>query len=350
MPPLRVTCKGCGRTLLLEEVFQGAYCRCRHCRALMHVEKTPLPVRSKKPARPETPLSAPLRGAAAGAISGATQRDELPRWWLALSGRASRVAQRVRSPGFVITTVSIIAVGLSGFAWYAATPRGAEPPPYLLGSDGSGFVDSAVVSADAAAALVMREGNPLAAYFGVPISKGTTGYVVDGDASMQDYINKLAVVTNAVNETNAFGGKKFGIVVAKDKDQEGQTVLEIAEPHTDLAQARTVLTCALATGKTNLVKAMATTVQWDADQIFLVLAKPLEAEEISLLSEKAAETGAAVNVIGLGQAAHQREQLTQIAARTGGQFRQIPDRLLEDWVTRVEQAREAAAENILATP
>ncbi len=346
MPPLRVTCQGCGRTLLLEEVFRGAYCRCRHCRTLMPVEKKPQPAtRGLRVARPDSPLAAGPRQPPAGKPA-----NDLPAWLLALSDRATRVAHRISSPSFVITAVSLVAFGLSGFAWYATMPRPAEAPPYVMAADGTLSDSGAQLSAEAAATKAMREGDPLAAYFGIAISNGVTGYVVDGDASMQDYINKLALVTNAVNEAHGFGEKKFGIVVAKDKDQSGQTLLEIAEPRTDLAQARTILTSGLATGKTDLVKAMATTVQWDADQIFLVLAKRLEAQEIALLAEKAGETGAVVNVIGLGEAARQREELAPIAARTGGQFRQISDRMLEDWASRVEQARDAAAEQNLAAP
>ena len=346
MPPLRVTCQGCGRTLLLEEVFRGAYCRCRHCRTLMHIEKKPQPaIRGVAVARPDSPLSRGPQRSPAGKPAA-----DLPAWWIALSEKATRVAHRVSSPGVVITAVSLIAFGLSGFAWYATAPRPAEAPPYLLVAEGTRADEGPWLSAEAAATKAMREGDPLAAYFGVAISNGVTGYVVDGDASMQGYINKVALVTNAVNEAYAFGDKKFGIVVAKDRDQDGQTLLEVAEPRTDLAQARTVLTSGLATGRTDLVKALATTVQWDADQIFLVLAKRLDAQEIELLAEKAGETGAVVNVIGLGEAARQREELAPIAARTGGQFRQISDRMLEDWAARVEQAREAAAEQTVATP
>jgi hypothetical protein len=173
-------------------------------------------------------------------------------------------------------------------------------------------------------------------YFGIPLVGKTIGYVIDADATMAPYIEEVAYVTNWVNETALMGSRRFGIVMGVSLD--GARIVEVAEPSADLEGARAVLLGRIPGGKTDLNRALAVTGNWYADQLFLVLSKPLDEGERDLLAQSVAQTGAVTHVIALGDAA--RQDLSPIARASGGTFMSVTDGQLD----RLVQTHAAATD------
>ncbi|MFH1419917.1 MAG: hypothetical protein ABII12_16715 [Planctomycetota bacterium] len=171
-------------------------------------------------------------------------------------------------------------------------------------------------------------------YFGVPIVSGTIGYVVDGDQTMAPFINDIAFVTNSVNESIPPGSQRFGIVQAVGGN--GRTFLEVHEPGSDLQGAQSVLLARLPAGNTDLSRALSIAAGWYADQVFLVLSKHIEQDELADLAEDAMQTQAVVYVIAFGAAANQ--DLSPIARPTGGRFVPVSDSDLEDFARRQRES------------
>jgi hypothetical protein len=159
------------------------------------------------------------------------------------------------------------------------------------------------------------------AYFGVPLEGRTIGYVVDGDETMAPYIDRLAFITNTVITSMEPGEYRFGVVQAVGRD--GRTFIEVYEPSSDLAGASAVLRSRLPGGKTDLSRALSAATNWYADQVFLVLSKPVEPQQLTALRQDALQTGAVTHVIALGEAA--KVDLSPISASTGGRFIRVSD-------------------------
>jgi hypothetical protein len=181
----------------------------------------------------------------------------------------------------------------------------------------------------------LRSANPITHYFGIPLSGKTIGYVVDGDATMAPYIDNVAALTNSVNEAIEKGTRRFGVMLAIERD--GKTVVEAAEPSTDLEGARAVLTGQLASGRTDLGKALSVASNWYADEIFLVLSKPVDQDQMAVLTQRAEQTSAVVHVIALGPAA--KQDLSQMAKATGGMYVSVSDDELTQLVERQNEAK-----------
>ncbi len=177
--------------------------------------------------------------------------------------------------------------------------------------------------------------NPITHYFGIPLSGKTIGYLVDGDATMAAYIDDVATLTNSVNEAIEKGTRRFGVMLAVSHD--GKTFIESAEPSTDLEGAKGVLLGRLASGRTDLGKALSVASNWYADQIFLVLSKPVDAKQMEVLKQGAQQTGAVVHVIALGGAAQQ--DLSPIAKSSGGTFVSVNDDEIKQLVHRQNEAK-----------
>ncbi len=321
--PLRLTCKGCGRDLVLDDAFQGAHCRCRHCRRLLSVPRLPNTASARSARRPDLPASLAARNAATPARA---------------NKKPARPPTRSRNPILArITTFRAIAalcftgVATLGVAVWVASGTQTSPGDLFAfawqSSPGAGVVAepthdirSIVLSAD-----------PKTAYFGIPLAGETIGYVVDCDATMVDYIDQVAYLTGRVNRSIEPGVRRFGIVQAIS-DPDGNRLIEVFSPTTDLVDATTVLHGHLAGGTTDLPGALAVTEPWYADQIFLVLSKRLDASDLELLIQNAQQSGAVTHVIALGEAASQKGELSRISDATGGAFMPISDALIEDLV------------------
>ncbi len=325
--PLRLRCKSCSRELLVEDVFQGAQCRCGHCRSLIHVPRVVSALGSRPAARPERPslahdplIPAPVRVS----TTPARAAPSAPR------GHRTSVGYRVGSGLFVFFTLSL------GVVVWRATE---EAPSRLTGSfrdDYRGDGEPAALEAQSAIATA----DPLFSYFGIPLVSGTIGYVVDSDSTMAAYLDDVAFVTHAVNAVALADSRQFGIVQAVS-DPEGRQILKVHEPSTDLVGARSTLTGTLAGGETDLPEALSLTTNWYADQVFVVLSKQVDEPQIEQLREQALQTGAVTHVIALGEAA--RQDLSSISEPTGGIFRPVSD---PDLGLLVARCREALPEDV----
>ncbi len=327
--PLRVKCCSCDCELVLDDAFGGSYCRCRHCRSLVHVPRNKAVGAARRANRPEQP---PFAGAREPAPAPVPVNVVTP----SPTGLGYR-AWQCRLHAAVATTVLIMTVGV-GLTIIHLTS--SPPLPQVVKLDMSEPLiddnpDQYVASDDPAVAI--RTVDPLENYIGFPLTGDTIGYVVDGDGSMADFIDRVAFITNTVNESEGRNPRRIGVVMATGREE--IIVSAIAEPSTDLIGARTVLTSRLPAGRTDLSAALRKTVGWYADTLFLVLAKPLDDGEIADLAEIAGQSGAVMNVIGLGEAAQQ--DLSPLAEKTGGKYLPVTDEMLTHLAERTEQSRQA---------
>ncbi len=329
--PLRIRCGQCHRELIIDEVFLGAHCRCQHCRCLIQVPHRPDRLAQRSGVRPAHP---PLKGgrrSASAAPSGSAARK---------TGRGPKaVMPRLRSPVVIGSIATLAVISLAAVTWSVSGPSTVGFGERIVVAD-TGSAASIVTTPPAhldSPLARFRHADPLTSYFGFGLDSGTIGFVVDGDIAMGTHIDSLAFVTNAVIGAMAPGEHRVGVVMATG--QQGRTLLEVMQPSTDLVGARTALTAQLPAGRTDLAKALATTANWYADVLFLVLAKPVSDAEMAILKENAEQSLAITHVIAFGQAAEQ--DLSPIAAATGGQFLPVTDEMLAKQVHRVQQAQQA---------
>jgi hypothetical protein len=322
---LRVQCVNCGRDLDLDAAFLGAHCRCQYCRSLMSIptnlssEKTTAAVG----ARPTRPALIGERTPSRRTAARATQPSRGPTW----AGLSSRA--RIGAAALAIVLVATVSLR------YGAFPTARRSTPIADKSTIKNEISDQSVADAADPKANLRAANPITHLFGIPLSGKTIGCVVDGDATMAPYIDSVATVTNAVFAAVEKGTRRFGVLLAVEHD--GNTVVEAVEPSTDLEGARAILVGRLASGRTDLSKALSVASNWYADEIFLVLSKPVDDRQMEILKQSAEQTSAVVHVIALGGAADQ--DLSPIAKATGGTFVAVADDELKQLVDRQNQAK-----------
>lgn len=341
--PLQLKCNSCGRTLVLEDVFQGAHCRCKFCRHLVEVPRSQRAA-ARSGDRPEAPaIIAPV--VAKESFSSPTYVEALPGRRMPTQVavvKGKRIAAPRFTPFRVAASFTFIGATLLGFVVWNATENGpvggldALTYSFEDDSDASDIIPAAGENPR----LAILRSNPHRSFFGVPIEGRTVGYVIDGDASMAPYLDKIAFVTNSVNNSYEHGSVRFGIVQAVE-NPDGARLYEVFEPSTDLAGATTMLHGRLASGVTDLARAFAVTDSWYADELFLVVSKRLPPSEIEYLTQMAQQSGAVTHVIAFGAAAEDAD-LAEISDRTHGQYVPVTDDLLNTLVARHEAAAEAA--------
>lgn len=335
--PLHLKCQSCERVLVLEDAFAGAHCRCQYCRTLLSVPaESPSSSGIRPSARPARPALKSEIGARIKPIAPVVEASRT-----ASRSHTNRNWHKILTPARISGTLAALAIAVVLPAWYLSAEGNRAG---TFGDDLASSVVSRVPPGASDSTIAMLTADPMSHYFGRPLTGSTIGYVVDGDSSMAPYIDKVAYLTNSVNGAIALGAKRYGI--AQAIGEEGQGLVEVAEPAGDLAGARNILTARLASGRTNLARALSVTSSWYADELFLVLAKPIDDDELSVLRQTAEQTGAVVNVIALGDAAKQ-SNLTEISDATRGKFIKVSDSSLDELVERQRKAELAAGEKIV---
>lgn len=339
--PLRIKCKGCGQKILVDEVFQGARCRCSGCRHLMEVPRVAAVAPQRPLFRPEHPPLLAHSSSRAAVI----QPRPAPR--AAKIAKPHPIFTKVTPFRVAASATVVFVIMLGGYVWHHTTPSNTKRTPSILDSGlaqrGATTTTEDVDTLDDAAigtsAVAILNADPKRTYFGVPLSGKTIGFVVDCDSAMSSYLDHVAFLTNSVN-ASLKAGTRFGIVQATS-GSEGNQLSEVFEPSTDLMGAATVLQSRLAGGKTDLTKALARTEGWYADQVFVLLAKHVDATEMQQLRQHAEQTGSVTHVIAFGEAA--KQDLSPISGATGGKFIPVSDQLLSDLV-KVHQEKMNEAE------
>lgn len=188
----------------------------------------------------------------------------------------------------------------------------------VVAGQGSGLVED-----DRYTSLLNSD--PRKTFFGIPIQGDTIGFVVDSDTTMLSHHRQLASITSVLNQALAASSRRFGIVeaVAINRDHR---VEKVSEPLSDLKGARSALQSMPTGGETDLPEAFAMSEAWYADEIFLVLSKKIDADEISLLTQIAQQSGAVTHVIAFGEAA--KQDLSSISDATGGRFVPVNNQIL----------------------
>lgn len=316
--PLLEKCRQCGRELLLEEVFQGAHCRCKHCRALFQVPRHPQYAAKRLEVRPAHPPIAQARAAAVHRRAHSAPSSS----FFVRHPRLASIASFRAVASFVVLGATLL--GVTAWTWSGPSGlRRTNPLAVLNRTAVATGQSSGLVEDDRYTALLNSD--PTKTFFGVPIRGNTIGYVVDCDTTMMPYYRELASITGVLNEALGQSSRRFGIVEALAKDR-GRSVEKVSEPSSDLKGARSVLDSTPTGGETDLPEALAMTEAWYADEIFLVLSKKIDADEISLLTQHAEQSGAVTHVIAFGEAA--RQDLSQISDATGGRFVSVNSQIL----------------------
>ncbi len=324
--PLRLRCQKCRRSLLVEDVFRGAHCRCQYCKNLIAVPRLKNDTDLKRSPRPERPTRSGRPMVRPRRTPSSVTRTRSP---------LNRLVDRLGSHRALGIAIVMAASTLCIAAWTITSTTGITSADRnvsrlrIYGIEPSAEGEPA--SEDAMVALL--SGDPLKSYFGIPIEGDTVGYVVDCDGTMAPYIDQVAFITDGVNAMIEPGTRRFGIVQAVN-DTDGHQLTEVRTP-SDLPGASTILQSRLAAGETNLPGAFAITESWYANQIFLVLSKPLEEQEIGLLTQHAEQSGAVTHVIALGEAASQ-QSLSAISDATGGSLMSVSDSMLNQLVARYD--------------
>ncbi|HWL92310.1 MAG TPA: hypothetical protein VNT79_02145 [Phycisphaerae bacterium] len=339
--PLQQKCNSCGRTLILEEVFRGAFCRCKHCRRLLRVPAAqPRTRTAPRPEHPEYQLY-DLADAPPAAVQAVTSPAVVPvivKVPKAVTGKLTRL-RLVAS--FVLTASSSLGVAVWALTGPPAPHQGVVVP---LAASLDKLDDGGEIPENFAAEnprLAIARMDPLRSYFGIPLRGKKIGYVMDGDATMSPYGEKLAFVTNSVNGAMSKDVRGFGVVRAEG-NRRAVRVIEDVQPARQGAAGGMMLSGRLAADETNLTRAYAVTREWHADELFIVLSKWLPAVEVSALEQLAAQGEAVTHVIALGHAA-ENVNLRRVAEAGGGQFVAISDGLLDALVGRHEKAGPESA-------
>lgn len=332
--PLRMKCTSCGKDLSLDPVFAGASCKCPRCRNVLHVPRAGQEAAARptqRPAMPPLAAAAPTRikfRASAPAQRSGSQAAK-PTRWSSASYLPRTLTAKLLTGG--VAACLFIGVGLTVWLW---TGEGRSEPPTIVAMTPPVVATPVEPSPPALwdPKTAILESDPKTSYFGLPVEGKTIGLIVDNDRTMAPFIDRLAAVTNSLTRSEHLQGRRFGIVRPANRDR--SNIVEVAEPSGDLEGARSVLVSRVPTGDTDLPRALLTTRGWYADQLFLVLSKPVDDAQMALLTQAAEQSGAITHVVALGQAAEQ--DLSPIAAATGGRFIPVTDDLLDDLVRRSE--------------
>jgi len=325
--PLRLKCKHCAKELLLEEAFRGAGCRCQYCRHYMRVPagaSAAATFTMDRPVRPPLATETVSRAAKPShTVSRAAKAAPAPtRWYRVVHSRSAALA---------VVLLAVCSVSVSAWSLRGRTPR---PPNTPLIAATSSREDVTAEDEPANDAVALASNDVRRTYFGVPVEGNVVAYIVDADQAVSPYIQQLSYITNMTKESNKSAARRQGIV--RPELRQRFSIVGIAERERALDGSEAALSPQLPAEGIDFPQAFTTAANWYADQIFLVVARPIASSEIDGLAQNAEQTGAVTHVIALGQAANQ--DLSAISNATGGRFIQLSNDQFNDWANRYKNA------------
>ncbi len=309
---LRVKCRGCRRVLSLDDSFAGAVCRCRHCRALTDVPRSPSRIEAARN-RPEQPPLAASTGRVAG------QHASLPTSSWTRHRRFIAIAS-------LFSSAAVIAV----IVWMATGDDASGSRFDDLASAGAAVV-SAEDGLPGGETLLGQDEGPMATrdasintFCDIPAIGRTIAFVFDRHESMTPYMDKLAFMTRSTAAKMVTHGQaRFG-VVASSADWPLLSAPR-AVTKANVIAATSILYGGFSRQPTDLVKAVRPVADWRADQLFLVLARPVRPDRFEALLQRLQETGARTDIVALGPAARNSGDLARLARATGGVLMALGD-------------------------
>lgn len=217
------------------------------------------------------------------------------------------LARNQRRVGLVLGATALI---LIGWSWVGLGPRADVADPGVASKDSLalGPLDQTALT-----------------YFGIPLRGQDICYVVDGDESMGEFIDKIMLHAIATNASIKPGVCRMGVIQAIGIDD--QTQLEITPLSSNLRLAAAKIKTKRPQGETDLALAMRAAAGWNVDQIVLVLAKGATPSEIEALRQEAIRTGAVVDVIAFGEASNL--DLSALTEASGGRVARISNEELQ---------------------
>ena len=319
--PLRYKCVRCAQELLLEEAFCGAGCRCQYCRAYMRV-----PHRPNAAARPSRPQHPPLSAAV-------HKLPNLPRPLPESAPARVPTGQPLfRRRTMIAAGVSLAIIMTASTAW-TLTRRTTSNNDRLLAINNPPSTAAQVGPAPKGAKPKSRAADLQRSFYGVPVDGQVVAYVVDSDAAIAPYLDRLSFAANFVNQSIK-GARKFGVV---RPDQPARpSLMGMTQSNNSLAESDTTLSAQLSQVPLDLSHSLVTAASWPADQVFLILAKALSDADIDALTDAAEKSGAKTSVIAVGPAA--KQDLSKISDATDGRFIPLTDAKVANWSQRYQAA------------
>ncbi len=334
---LRVKCRGCRRVLSLDDSFAGAVCRCRHCRALTDVPRSPSRIEAVRN-RPEQPPLATSTGRVTG------QHAKLPTSPWTRHRRFIAVAS-------LFSSAAVIAV----IIWMATGDDASGSRLDDLASAGAAVVSAEEGLPGGRPPLGQDEG-PVAArdasintFCDIPANGRTIAFVFDSDRSMAPYMVRLAYMTQSTAAGMVTHGQaRFG-VVASTADRPALAAPR-AVTEASVIAATSILYGGFSREPTDLVKAVRPVANWRADQLFLVLARPIRPDRLEALLQRLQETGARTDIVALGSAARDSDNLARLARATGGVLMALGDDRFAAIFRDVQASSESALQQFEKEP
>jgi hypothetical protein len=187
------------------------------------------------------------------------------------------------------------------------------------------------------ATLIDTEGR--LTYFGLPIVGNAVAIIVDSDPAITPYREHLSMATRIVRDASTGANRNLGIIQST-----GQRRMSLAEvAHRDnrtLEGAEIALSPKPPPEGLDFRAALTIALNGYADQVLLVLARPLDSNQIEALAQSAEQTGVTTGIIAMGPAA--KQDLSALSDATDGNLVSLSQDRFNEWV---EQYRQSTASN-----
>jgi len=312
--PLRIKCSHCRKTLVVDEAFMGLRARCGRCRGVLEIPMDPkrAPARpAQRPARPRLASERPVKTR----VKSRAALDTASGWTAVLRTRTALAA---------MVAFGVVLIGAVSWTLIGGSPESTRDQ--LASGTASETIERLEERGALPVFLARVTPEQLKSQFiGVALRGDVVGIVVDRDPTMASYMQPVADIANALSNAQR-GERRLGILRARTGEPD-RVAFSPTNALLPMKHAEPTLRVQPIKDQTDLGQTLGIAAEWHADQLFLVLAKPLASGEIEALSSQARETGAVMHVVGLGAAA--QTDLTPIAQATGGSFIPLTDAELE---------------------
>lgn len=305
---------------MLEDVYEGAHCRCAFCHTHQLVPPATHPPRPSVP-RPDQPglRLEPLRGSGALALSTNVSID-IPR----LPDAEPRKKLTWFHAGASAFAALVIVASMLTWNWSESINQGTT-------LDGSRLAAGSMSAVRAEVAQMLAQSDE-DDFFGIPIGDAKTSIVIDNRDDMPDYTGDVARLAYSAVQFARSNNGAMSIVEARlaragNNDKDPYYALPVLR-----IQSVRKRTDELNGVDSNLAAAIELASVSKPEQIVFVFAKPMDADEKEELEAAIRHTTVPVHIVALGDAASR--SYASLADISGGKFIPVSDTALQQLVSR----------------
>jgi hypothetical protein len=339
---IAINCTHCQQRLEMDEAFAGGVCRCQHCGTIQTV-----PSHLKRSAAPAAAVKVPGSGSGSVGHSGSgldELADVVASSGLArssLEARKGRLAQRNgprvaagasapvdyatpkrSAPPLVAALLGagLVVLALLGVVVYFVASRGDDVPVIVTGPTAPPTVVSTTPEVREPTLTIAGP-----AFADVPLNTGSVVYLLDRSQANEEVLDHLkAAVYYSVKSLGP--DRRFQILFWSHPNED-----IVAYPPEGLARATEdevqragqALDHVFSYGNTDLAPALERAVAARPDAIVIATAKGLYLEDDTLALVETALKGTAIKVHTFALGETESHVLKEIAARTGGSYREL---------------------------